>query len=452
MLFASFAFLQFVIMRLCNQAGRGLLSDDFQEKIYLYIQIFAVAGFVFHGMTHKFVRKSRVRLTLSLCALAVCVPGASVLMFSSSASVIYLIAAAVTVVCIGFVGGAVYVRMAYRTKDGAKAGVCMGAGYSFAILTQYLLQLQFSVPVLLAAVSAISFAALGYMLVCIKDEPEESAEEVKPAAKGVRKLVFALVITLSMLLFISYYNSYIHHLQIQSGYTEYNVYSWPRLLMIPAVISFGILGDIKNGKYLPISTLCTAVLSLLNAVLTEVTGAYWLNMCLYYVSLSAVISYYNLTFWKLAPKTRMPGLWSSAGRVTDSLAVILTFIIPISSLSPVAVLSLNIAALAVIMILTAINGDFNLGAEPQKTDEPPAAKDTPDGALESVKEKYGLTQSEFRVLKQLVLTEDKQAAIAESLSVKIRTVQANVTSIYRKTGVSTRSGLVSLCRDESDNK
>ena len=44
-------------------------------------------------------------------------------------------------------------------------------------------------------------------------------------------------------------------------------------------------------------------------------------------------------------------------------------------------------------------------------------------------------------------TKDKQLAIAERLSIKVRTVQANVTSIYRKTGVSTRSGLVQLLHD-----
>ena len=218
--------------------------------------------------------------------------------------------------------------------------------------------------------------------------------------------------------------------------------------MIPAVLAFGVIGDIKKGRFLPLSTLCVAVVSLLNAVLTEVTGAYWLNMCLYYISLSAAVSYYNLSFWRLAPRTRAPGLWSVAGRVLDSVAVIPSLFISLSSLPSFVVLSLNIAALAAVIVLTALNGDFNL-AEPQKEKTEPAAPVTAEDALLCIKDKFGLTPSEFKVLRELVLTEDKQVAIAERLSVKIRTVQANVTSIYRKTGVSTRSGLVQLYRDNS---
>ncbi|MBQ1502668.1 MAG: hypothetical protein IIZ35_01550, partial [Clostridia bacterium] len=65
----------------------------------------------------------------------------------------------------------------------------------------------------------------------------------------------------------------------------------------------------------------------------------------------------------------------------------------------------------------------------------------------SIGAKYGFTHGEARVFRELVLTEDKQTAIAERLSVKVRTVQANVTSIYRKTGASTRSGLVQIYHD-----
>ena len=39
-------FLQFVILRFYNQAGRGLLPDETQENVYFFIQILAVFGFV----------------------------------------------------------------------------------------------------------------------------------------------------------------------------------------------------------------------------------------------------------------------------------------------------------------------------------------------------------------------------------------------------------------------
>ena len=48
------------------------------------------------------------------------------------------------------------------------------------------------------------------------------------------------------------------------------------------------------------------------------------------------------------------------------------------------------------------------------------------------------------ILRELVLTEDKQSVISERLSIHIKTLQGYVTRIYRKTGVITHAGLTDL--------
>ena len=58
--------------------------------------------------------------------------------------------------------------------------------------------------------------------------------------------------------------------------------------------------------------------------------------------------------------------------------------------------------------------------------------------------RYGLTPKETALLRELVLTEDKQEAIGRSLGVGVSTVQFHTTALYRKTGASTRSGLLEL--------
>ncbi|MBP5230208.1 MAG: hypothetical protein ILO68_00615, partial [Clostridia bacterium] len=52
-LFSSFLFLQFVILRMGNQAGRGFLSDAAQEYVYYAIQVFAVLGFLSFSLSRK---------------------------------------------------------------------------------------------------------------------------------------------------------------------------------------------------------------------------------------------------------------------------------------------------------------------------------------------------------------------------------------------------------------
>ena len=61
-----------------------------------------------------------------------------------------------------------------------------------------------------------------------------------------------------------------------------------------------------------------------------------------------------------------------------------------------------------------------------------------------MKARYNLTRRETEVLRELVLTEDKQTVISERLSIQPRTLQNHVTQLYRKIGAETRAGLTDL--------
>lgn len=436
-MFASFAFVQFVILRMGNQAGRGLLPDSIQEKVYLFLQVAVILGFLSGALLQK------AGQTAGLAALAVCLSGAGFMLFAPIDTALYLTVTGITVFALGIVGSLVYTRMAALTSRGAYVGFSTGAGYAFAVLIQYILQLRWVIKPLLALALLASFGALGYFLTRRMEQNPITRVE-KPSAA---RFVLPLVITTALLLFTMFYNSYIHHLQIISNYTDFNVYSWPRLLMIPSVLFFGFLGDFRGGRYLPIGTLCVSAVALLNALLLG-SETHLLNMCLYYLALSSIVSYYHITFIRLAAKAKRPALWACAGRLLDSAVVILSFVIGFSNLPPVAVVVTDIISLVVIIISMALNGDFNLSlhseaAAPTVDEVKDEPKDTPD-PLETIRERYGLTPAELRVFRELVLTEDKQTVIGDRLSIKLRTVQANVTSIYRKTGVNTRSGLVQL--------
>ena len=260
-------------------------------------------------------------------------------------------------------------------------------------------------------------------------------------------LFYTVVITMALLIFTTYYNSYIHHLQVASGYTDYNVYTWPRLLMIPAILLFGFLADIKGGKLLPLSTLCVVVVALLNTVLLG-RETYILNMCLYYVAITSVIAYYNLTFLRLASRTKHPAVWAVMGRVLDSAAVILGMTLKFSALSQVAVLIIDIIALVVVIVMMALTGAFDLSM-PEAAEEAPVPETThepelPPDPFPVIQDSYRITPSEMKVLRELVTTDDKQDVIALRLNISVSTLRHHVTSIYKKTGVQTRSALCKL--------
>ena len=211
--------------------------------------------------------------------------------------------------------------------------------------------------------------------------------------------------------------------------------------------TFGFLADIKGGKLLPLSTLCVVVVALLNTVLLG-RETYILNMCLYYVAITSVIAYYNLTFLRLAARTKRPAVWAVMGRVLDSAAVILGMTLKFSALSQVAVLIIDIIALVVVIVMMALTGAFDL-SKPEAVEEAPVPEtiqepELPPDPFPVIQDSYRITPSEMKVLRELVTTDDKQDVIALRLNISVSTLRHHVTSIYKKTGVQTRSALCKL--------
>ncbi|MBR6914841.1 MAG: hypothetical protein IKN36_00640 [Clostridia bacterium] len=441
LLFSSFMFIQLVFLRLGNQAGLGLLPGGLAEQVYYLIQVFVILGFALFAIIKKASGTVFQRVG-ALCSVAFLAHCTLFMLFIPPDTFAALILTAVGSVHLGFVGGCVYLKMAEAAHGGVRVEICMAVGCSSAILLQYLLQLEWTLAPVLAILSAASAVCLALSLF-----RRRSADDVRPAAvpAGIpaKTIVFTSLIAAALLLFPSFFNGYIHHLQIASGYTEYNVYTWPRLMMIPAYMLFGTVATVRRGRYLPITALCAAIAALLNSVLVWSGVGYLVNMCLFYVAIAASVAYYDLVFWRIAMRTKRPEIWASAGRILDSACVLAAGAARISALPVVAVVSVDAALLAATIVLMALNGDFNFSHRPDPLR--PAAPGTDPFPV--IRDRYGFTDSETRVFRELVLTEDKQTAIGDRLSIKLRTVQANVTSIYRKTGASTRSGLVQIYRD-----
>lgn len=443
-LYAAYVFLMLAELRIASHAGDGFLSVRQQELVYYTLQAFVILGFFIFAFVRERRRKHLERgLCISiLAAFFICV---AVMLFGKSTP-FYMAITFLATICLGYLGGAVYERMSEFAGEGRRIAVIGSAGYAAGIVLQYLLQFWRGGSLLLPAAMLLAFGFLAWWLLR-PAAPGPADVEVRTAAVPPRRLLLVCLISAIMLLFLQFFNSYIQHLQIVSGYGQYNFFTWPRLVMVPCLALFAFLGDRREGRLVPLAALCIVLAALLNAVLVGNAGAYWVNMCLFYCGLAATVSYYNLTFWRLAPGTRHPALWASMGRVLDSVVVLLSAPLQLGTLSTTAVMVIDMAGLAALIVLMAVNGDFVFSAPPA----PPAPAPDPETRLRGMAERYGLTPKETALLRELVLTEDKQEAIGRRLGVRVSTVQFHTTSLYRKTGASTRSGLCELFYAASDD-
>ena len=439
-LFFSFMFLQLTLLGLGNHAGEGYLSTMRREKVYFMIQLFVIGGYLAFFAENAFLKQSTVRSLLQKVFSAMLLFCSVVMPLADKGSAFYLAVTFLSCFGLGCLGGAVSLKMCSLTAADEPIALSMGGGMSGAILFQYLFSLRWGQSPLLIVLLPASLVLTLFMLNKLKSSDTKANAANDRAYQ--KDIVFACLIAASLLLLASFYNLYIHHMQIKSGYTDYNVYSWPRLMMIPCYLLFACIGDKRNGRLVPLTALCIALAGMLNCVLIGTSGTYWLNMCIFYFSLAAAVSYYYITFWRIAPLTRFPALWAPMGRIMDSVMVLVTAGIKLSSLSAPMVLGLNLGGLVLTIVLLAVSGGFDLSAD-RKADTVPAMLSA-DAALERLREQFALTPRETQIFRELVTTEDKQTVISERLSITVKGLQKYVTSLYRKTGTTTRSGLTDL--------
>lgn len=315
----AFVFLQFTVLSLANHAGEGYLSTGQREQVYYALQVFVILGYLLYGLFFRFCAGKRCQNAAAygvLAAFLVCGAGLFALDRASLVNVIVPMAAAL---CDGALGGAAHLRMSRATLTDARVARCMGLG-SAAVVLQYLLQFQWGVTPMLPVCMLTAFFLFVFLLPRLGPEavPEEDGKSERTPP---HRLVFSVVIAATFILFSCFYNETIHHLMIRSDYGAYNVYSWPRLMLVPIYLLFALIGDRNKGKLVPITSLCIMLIALLTVVLVGRSEAYWLNMCLYYCTIGTYTCYYLLTFWRLAPGTGHPAFWAPFGRMLDSAMV-----------------------------------------------------------------------------------------------------------------------------------
>ena len=444
-LLSLYMFLHTVTLVYAQRGSTGLISARQQTFLYYMIQAAVALGFLTFAWSHRRCRSEPGGTVLLWSVMGAYVLGMTAL-FLRPVAAVFLFVGPAAVFWLGYLGGAVYSRMAAALAGSPYLGRVMGLGCALSYGGQYLFQhLWGDTP--LFPMSLLGAFLLTARMIGGRPLGQLPAAEADLGERGEeprRGLLWSCVVMACLCALLSFLDGTLTQLASASGFQTYDPYSWPRLLMIPAYLLFGALGDVEKGRYVPLATFCAVLASLLHPVLPN----YTLNMCLFYIGVGAVFSYAYLTFWRLAPRTRWPELWASMGRILDGAVTVVLGAAGFSTLQRPAVVAVDALLIAVLVVAMAVNGDLALtyreeaGAEPSPA--PPVDKTM---LLAGLAREYALSPREADVFRELVLTDHTQREIAEALGIRLSTLQHHTTSIYRKTGADNRAGLHRLYRE-----
>ncbi|MBQ2329537.1 MAG: helix-turn-helix transcriptional regulator [Oscillospiraceae bacterium] len=134
------------------------------------------------------------------------------------------------------------------------------------------------------------------------------------------------------------------------------------------------------------------------------------------------------------------------GRILDSAIVLLSGVAKLSELPVIAVQALDVAALAAVIVLMAVNGDFHFAAAAEKTAPasqiPALTKEDEAERIRRLSELYGLTPKETEALNVVLHSDLPTGRLGEELGISSRTLYRHLNSIYDKTDTDSRMALV----------
>ena len=451
-LFAIYMFEYMVTLTFIDQRSADIMGPAWQLYLHYIDYALVALGFVSFALLRRIPEHFTLRRTLLLLP-SVAYGCTMLLLFLMQNAAAFSAAAMGAAYFLGLLGGMVYFCMAAALADSPRAGRVMALGASGAVLLQYLLQEYWHIAAGIPVALALGFCAAVYLTVrrpwewLTQDCLPYEAPKPETARAMTGTLIRLCLNALCLYALGTIYDRQMMLLNVQSGYEDYNLYAWPRLFTIAGYLLVGFLSDAGRGRLLSVATLCTALVALLNPALFGDPAYYTTNMCLFYLHLGASLSYYNLAFWRIAPRTGWPELWAGMGRIATNLFSALLTLTPVSHLSMPAAIGVDAVLFGVLVVSMAVGGELTV-ARPAP---PEAPEQTQEQKLHAYCRRCAFTPREAEVFERLITTDDDLQGIADSLYISRRMVQRYVSSIYEKTETKTRLGLFqSYMNDTAD--
>ena len=441
-LFTVFLLTYMVTLSITDEYVKGL-STSAPFLLHYTPGLTRIVGFVSFWLSRRFISEESARKLTLLTALVLFLISSALLITGSNNSV-SLTALFILSLSIGHLGGLIYYCMSIAFETGNSKGRMIGASCAASVLLQFIFTQSSSNAVQLI-IASVLFILICYML--IRTPADFVLEDPLPYSDDTgnfKKLVHIQLLTIAVIVLICSLIACRTDIAFLSMSFDgsINIYSYPRLAMIPGYLLMGYVSDLKNRKFFGITFVCSILLSAVLVLMPFQTGGYVFFLSIYYFFISVYIFFYTYSFVSIAPRTTRPELWASLGRPLSDICVApISFIMlkigdeTLNSSPIYYALYYFILLIILYIIISVVRIDPNLSPTESMIGN---KSRTLDEWLSS----YSLTPRENDVAHILIETELPIKAIAAELKISERSVYRYASSIYEKTGIDNRAGLV----------
>lgn len=433
----------------------NMISPEVSEQKTVLAQNYALGvstiGFLLYPLYCRFFKKRRrTAVTLILAAAAVL----CILMMQQQLSYgVTLISGLVLFLFLGLFGSAVYYNSVRMMENDRYLARLAGISYMIGILLQFANNNIIRTSLGEALILSAFLIVLVFLLVKAEQEHSDSVkpnekESVVGNAETVSrtKNSAGILLILLVMLMTCVFSTLDNAVTLVHAAGGMDIGQWPRILLACSGLAAGFVFDIGKRKYMSLIMYCVMMLSTICIFVLNFGRPFLIGLIVFYMSAGFFSVFFTTGFMEISQHMRIPELWAGMGRAVNNItaAVIanasLALLSSENSMIIIILVLVLFVAVSIVMAAYTVRAKYDSGEQRESLTGDLKRRDK----LQEFSESYSFTDREKEVFDCLINSEDSIQTIAESLYISRRTLERYVTSIYGKTGVKSRVGLIQL--------
>lgn len=441
MLMAIFTFIFLGIEYLFVDMISLLVSENTVVLSQNYVLGTSCLGFVLYPVYNRYFKGLSRRICIGISAIIIV--ALITIIYLHPTYLITLITGLLLFLFLGGLGGVTSYKAICILPDQKYLARCVGISYMIGIILQFINNNFVSLPLLESIVLDIFMGILMFILTTIPNTLNHHLDVSK--VKKERQICGGLLILLVFMM-SCVFSTLDNAVTFLHATGEVNIEEFPRVLLALSGLLGGIIFDFKDRRFMSMIMYCVMLLSTICIVVLKYSESLLIGLLIFYMISGFFVVFFTASFMEIASYMKFPDLWAGLGRAVNNLAAVILSRSSLVLINSQGNLMVVVLVICLFVIVTIIASTYSLQRKVliEKLGESKIVLLSKEEKLLKIKEQYTFTPREIEVFEYLTSTEDSVQDIANNMYISKRTLERYISSIYKKTGVKSRIGLLNI--------
>ncbi len=441
MLMSIFTFIFLGIEYLFIDMISLLVSENKVVLSQNYVLGMSCLGFVLYPLYNRYFKGLSRRICIGISAIIIIT--LITIIYLHPTYLITLITGLILFLFLGGLGGVTSYKAICILPNQKYLARCVGISYMIGIILQFINNNFISIPLIESIILDIFMCILMFILTTI---PNTLNHHLDVSMVKKERQVCGCLLILLVFMISCVFTTLDNAVTLLHVTGKMNIEKMPRLLLALSGLLGGIIFDFKDRRFMSVMMYCVMLLSTICIVVLKYSESFLVGLLIFYMTSGFFAVFFTSSFMEIASYMKYPDLWAGLGRAVNNLAAVILSRSSLSLINSQGNLMVVVFVICLFVLVAIIVSMYELQRITliEKLSESKKSLLSKEDKLLKIKEQYVFTPREIEVFEYLTSTEDSVQDIANNMYISKRTLERYISSIYKKTGVKSRIGLLNI--------